>query len=100
MILVIQPARGARARRACALRALGLLLADGAPTVHNVYFVKCDVTISFMAQVFDFKIGLSLFGCAEKYTLQTAHCALWGHRLPVTALAQALIVILFIKSLS
>ena len=25
----------ARARRACALRALGLLLADGTPTVHN-----------------------------------------------------------------
>ena len=60
----------------CALRALGLLLADGAPTVHNVYFVKYDVTVSFMGQVFDFKIGLSLFGCAEKYTLRTAHCAL------------------------
>ena len=28
----IQPAREARARRACALRALGLLLADGTPT--------------------------------------------------------------------
>ena len=30
---MIQPAREARAQRACALRALGLLLADGAPTV-------------------------------------------------------------------
>ena len=29
----IKPARKARARRACALRALGLLLADGTPTV-------------------------------------------------------------------
>ena len=29
---LIQPAREARARRACALRALGLLLADGTPT--------------------------------------------------------------------
>ena len=38
---------------ACALRALGLSLADGAPTVHNVYFVKYDVTVSFMAQVLD-----------------------------------------------
>ena len=38
---------------ACALRALGLLLADGAPTVHNVQFVKYDVTVSFMAQVLD-----------------------------------------------
>ena len=46
------PAR-ARAQRACALRALGLLLADGAPTVHNVYFVKYDVTVSFMAQLLD-----------------------------------------------
>ena len=27
-------------QRACALRALGLLLADGAPTVHIVYFVQ------------------------------------------------------------
>ena len=36
-----------------ALRALGLLLADGAPTVHNVYFVKYDVTVSFLAQVLD-----------------------------------------------
>ena len=34
-----------------------------------------------------FKISLRLFGCAEKYTLQTTYCALWGHRLPVTALA-------------
>ena len=25
-----------------------------------------------------FKIGLSLFGCAEKYTLQSTHCALEG----------------------
>ena len=32
-VYFIQPARSARARRACALRALGLLLADGAPTV-------------------------------------------------------------------
>ena len=32
MIEVIRPARE-RARRACALRALGLLLADGTPTV-------------------------------------------------------------------
>ena len=34
-LAVIYPAhaRNARARRACALRALGLLLADGAPTV-------------------------------------------------------------------
>ena len=31
--LVIKPAQSARARRACALRALGLLLADGTPTV-------------------------------------------------------------------
>ena len=30
--MLIQPARSARARRACALRALGLLLADGTPT--------------------------------------------------------------------
>ena len=28
-------AQSARARRACALRALGLLLADGAPTPHS-----------------------------------------------------------------
>ena len=40
-------------QRACALRALGLLLADGAPTVHIVYFVKYDVTVSFVAQVLD-----------------------------------------------
>ena len=40
-------------RRTCAPRALGLLLADGAPTVHNVYFVKYDVTVSLMAQVLD-----------------------------------------------
>ena len=33
--------------------ALGLLLADGALTVHNVYFVKYDVTVSFLAQVLD-----------------------------------------------
>ena len=46
-------AQSARARRACALRALGLLLVDGAPTVHNVHFVKYDVTVSFMAQVLD-----------------------------------------------
>ena len=46
-------ARSARARRACALRALRLLLADGVPTVHNVQFVKYDVTVSFMAQVLD-----------------------------------------------
>ena len=39
--------------QARALRALGLLLADGAPTVHNVQFVKYDVTVSFMAQVLD-----------------------------------------------
>ena len=32
-------AQSARARRACRLRALGLLLADSALTVHNVYFV-------------------------------------------------------------
>ena len=25
-----------------------------------------------------FKIGLSLFGCAEKYTEQNTHCALWN----------------------
>ena len=31
--VIIKPARSARARRACALRALGLLLADGTPTV-------------------------------------------------------------------
>ena len=37
----------------CALKALGLLLVDGAPTVHNVYFVKYDVTVSFMAQILD-----------------------------------------------
>ena len=34
-VLFIEPARSARARRACALRALGLLLADGAPTLHS-----------------------------------------------------------------
>ena len=46
-------ARSARARRACALRALGLLLADGAPTVGlgktfwrvgRVPLTKTDVT--------------------------------------------------------
>ena len=31
--MIIKPARSAMARRACALRALGLLLADGTPTV-------------------------------------------------------------------
>ena len=31
----------------------GCLLADSAPTVHNVQFVKYDVTVSFMAQVLD-----------------------------------------------
>ena len=32
---------------------LGLLLVERAPTVHNVQFVKYDVTVSFMAQVLD-----------------------------------------------
>ena len=32
-LIFIQPVHEARARKACALRALGLLLADGAPTV-------------------------------------------------------------------
>ena len=36
-----------------ARKALQLLLVDGTPTVHNVYFVKYDVTVSFMAQVLD-----------------------------------------------
>ena len=35
------------------LRALGLLLADGAPTVHYVHFVKYDVTVSFYDAVSD-----------------------------------------------
>ena len=33
VLTIIKPAREARARRTCALRALGLLLADGTPTV-------------------------------------------------------------------
>ena len=41
------------AQRACPLRALGLLLAVGAPTVHNVHFVKYDVTVSFYDTVSD-----------------------------------------------
>ena len=28
----------------------------------------------------NFKIGLSLFGCAEKYTEQSTHCAVWMRR--------------------
>ena len=54
-LIINYPARAqsALARRARAPRALGLLLADGAPTVHNVYFVKYDVTVALMAQVLD-----------------------------------------------
>ena len=36
---------------ACALRALGLLLEGGALTEHNVYFIKYDVTVSFLETV-------------------------------------------------
>ena len=36
-----------------ALRALKLLLADGALTVHYVHFVKYDVTVSFYDTVSD-----------------------------------------------
>ena len=71
-----------------ARKALQLLLVDGTPTVHNVYFVKYDVTVSFMAQVFDFKIGLSLFGCAEKYTFQSTHCAVGRFRPKTEILGQ------------
>ena len=39
--------------QARALRALGLLLADGAPTVHYVHFVKYDDTVSFYDAVSD-----------------------------------------------
>ena len=27
----------------------------------------------------NFKIGLSLFGCAEKYTVQSTQCAMYAH---------------------
>ena len=39
--------------RFCALRALGLLLLNGAPTVHYVHFVKYDDAVSFYDAVSD-----------------------------------------------